>query len=161
MTRCSLLSPLLLVTLASALFAQAPANWDVVKKIDAGKQIRVRLADGRSVRGEFESATDDAVIVSTTKSQETLPRTTIAKVSSKGKSHRLRNTLIGLGAGAGAGLIFGSVADSECANEGCFFGKSFGKELFTPAGALIGVLIGAVIPTGRWRDVYRAAKPII
>ena len=85
----------------------------------------------------------------TTKSRETLTRLTIVKMSTKGRSHRLRNALAGFGGGAGVGLIVGAVSDSGCPKNGCFpVGKNLGKVVFTPLGALIGVTIGALLPTG-------------
>ena len=81
----------------------------------------------------------------------------IASVSTKGRNHRLRNALIGFGGGAGVGLIAGTASDSGCPKNGCFrVGKNLGKEVLTPLGALIGVTVGALLPTGGWRDVYRA-----
>ena len=153
MIRAASFSPLLLLALAPALPAQTSAGWDSVKQLTAGKEIRVAMTNGRSLQGEFQSATDDSLLVAASKSPETLNRALIAKVSSKGKSHRLRNALIGLGAGAGAGLTAGAIADRECRN--CLIGKDLGKELFTPVGALIGLVVGALFPTGGWREIYR------
>jgi hypothetical protein len=160
MDRPGLISAILLLALAPALIAQAPANWDSVKQLAGGKEIRVTLMDGRNLRGEFQSATDDALIVATSKSQETLSRTMVTKVSSKGKNHRLRNALIGLGAGAGTGLILGAVGDANSCHPGFFgcyepLGRNFFKEVATPLGALIGGAVGALVPTGGWRSVYR------
>jgi hypothetical protein len=74
----------------------------------------------------------------------------------KKTAHRLRNTLIGLGIGAAAGLILGTVADARCTGK-CVEGTTpLGKEVGTPLGALIGTIIGVALPTGGWREVYRA-----
>jgi hypothetical protein len=136
---------------------QVPSNWAGVKQLPAGSEVRVKMSDGRKVVGAFQSATDDDLLVQTPKSRETLTRMTIAKVSTKGRSHRLRNALIGFGGGAGVGLIVGAVSDSRCPKSGCFaVGKNLGKEVFTPLGALIGVTVGALLPTGGWHDLYRA-----
>jgi hypothetical protein len=35
-------------------------------------------------------------------------------------------------------------------------GKNLGKKVFTPLGALIGVTVGALLPTGGWHNLYRA-----
>jgi hypothetical protein len=85
----------------------------------------------------------------------------VAKVSAKDKGHRLRNTLIGLGAGAGGGLILGAVGDANSCHPGFFgcwdpLGRNGLKETVTPLGALIGGIVGVLLPTGGWRDVYRA-----
>ena len=149
--------PLLLVTLAPAIAAQTPGGWDNVKLVPAGQEIRVTLNDGRKLNGKLQSATDDALLIATSKSPETLSRSTVARVSAKGKNHRLRNVLIGFGAGAGTGLIVGAIGDSRCSNTSfnCFPDKNFGKEALPPLGALIGAIIGLVLPTGGYHDVYR------
>ncbi len=148
---------MLLLLLATAVFGQAPSNWASVKQLAAGSEIRVNMTDGRKIVGTFQSATDDDLLVQTPKSQQTLARITIAKVSTKGRSHRLRNALVGFGGGAGVGLIVGAVSDSRCPQGGCFaVGKNLGKEVFTPLGALIGVTVGALLPTGGWHNLYRA-----
>jgi len=152
----SFFSPMALLMVASALVAQVPANWDNVTQLAAGTEIRVIMTDGRNFRGEFQSTTGDALIVATSAAQESLNRPLITRVSSKSKSHRLRNTLIGLGVGGGTGLIIGAASDQSCARNGCFFGGNFGKEIFTPFGAAVGLVVGVVWPTGGWHDVYRA-----
>jgi hypothetical protein len=78
MARPSFTSPTLLLTLAPTQIAQASANWDIVKQLAAGKEICVALIDGRKLRAEFQNATDDALMVITSKPQETLSRTTRA-----------------------------------------------------------------------------------
>jgi hypothetical protein len=146
----------LLLVLAPALVGQPAANWDSVKQLAPGAEIRATTTDGRSVQGTFQSATDDGIVVATSKSTETVNRTTITKVATRGKNHRKRNALIGLGVGAAGGLIAGAASDSTCPASGCFIvGKNFGKEVLTPVGALIGVIVGVVIPTGRWHETYR------
>jgi hypothetical protein len=148
---------MLLLLLATAVFGQAPSNWASVKQLAAGSEIRLNMTDGRKIVGAFQSATDDDLLVQTPRSPQALTRMTIAKVSTKGRSHRLRNALIGFGGGAGVGLIVGAVADNGCPKGGCFpVGKNLGKEVFTPLGALIGVTVGALLPTGGWHELYRA-----
>jgi hypothetical protein len=151
----------LLFILAPVLAAQAPADWDLVRQLVAGKEIRVSLSDGRKLRGEFRSATGEALMVGTTKSQEMLSRTMVTRVSVEGKSHRSRNALIGLGVGAGAGLIAGTIADhAPCQGIIAPFSVTLcgppnaGKVVLTPVGALVGVIAGALIPARGWREVY-------
>jgi hypothetical protein len=145
----------LLLLLTSVLFAQVQP-WDTVKQLPPGKEVRVTLVDGRKLRGGIQSVTDDTLVL-TSKSTETLSRATVSKVATKGKSHRGRNALIGLGIGAVGGLAAGVGFDHTCPANGCaFIGKNAGKEVLTPLGALIGVGVGALIPTGLWHDIYRA-----
>jgi protein involved in polysaccharide export with SLBB domain len=163
MSQPSSLAGALLLLVVPTLLAQSTANWDRIKHLGAGDRVRISLTGGRKLEGDFQNATEDAVMVDTSKSDETLNRAMVARVSLRGKSHRSRNALIGLGAGAGAGLILGVVIDS-CRNNGSFLNPNFticvvpanaGKEVLTPVGALLGLAVGAVIPTGGWRDLYR------
>src|ERR1017187_3915208 len=54
----------------------------------------------------------------------------------------------------GAGLTAGAVADSK-AGPGIWLPNA-GKEVLAPLGALIGTVVGVALPTGGWREVYRA-----
>jgi hypothetical protein len=156
MIRSLRISSIVLLAFVPALFGQPTADWGAVKQLTPNTEIRVSRTDGGTVQGRFQSATDDGVVVATSKSTETLNHTAIKKVETRGKNHRGRNALIGLGAGAAGGLIVGAASDSSCPKNGCFLvGKNFGKEVLTPFGALIGVVVGVVIPTGRWHDIYR------
>jgi hypothetical protein len=90
-------------------------------------------------------------------SQETLSRQDIQRVSLKRPGHRGRNTLIGLAIGTGSGLALGSVLDSRYPNN-LFWFPNEGKAVSSPLGALVGTVVGVALPTGRWRDVYRAPQ---
>jgi hypothetical protein len=144
----------LLIALTAALAAAQKTNWANVKTIPVGGEIRVSLEDGKSYRGQFQSVTDESLIMIAANSQETLAHAQIAKVATKGESHRLRNTLIGLGVGAGAGLGIGAGSDAGCSPH-CWFGNDIGKEVLTPLGALVGTIVGVAWPTGRWHEIYR------
>jgi hypothetical protein len=150
-------SSILLLSFAPILLAQP--NWDRVKQLAPGEELRVTLSGGHTVLCRFQSATDDAMMVAAGSVQETMGRPMIAKVSSKGQSHRGRHTLIGLGIGAGAGLTIGAVIDARsCSGKGwCLnFFPNAGKEVFTPLGAIVGTLVGVLTPSGSWREVYRS-----
>jgi hypothetical protein len=82
-----------------------------------------------------------------------LPRADIQRARVKRRSRRGHHALIGLAIGAGGGLAAGAALDHS-APEGWF--SNLGKGVLTPVGALIGTLVGVAIPTGGWRDVYRA-----
>jgi hypothetical protein len=147
----------LLLLLAPVVVMQAQPDWPSVKNLAPGIEIRVTTMDGRKVGGGLRSVTDEALVVATPKFAETLNRAAIVRIATRGKSHRGRNALIGLGIGAGGGLVAGAVFDHGCPSSGCaFLGKNAGKEVLTPVGAIIGVVVGALIPTGGWHDVYRA-----
>lgn len=131
------------------------ADWANVAHLTVGDDIRVSMSDGKSFRGQLQSSTEDSLIIIAANAQHTLARAQVSKIATKSKSHRGRNTLIGLGVGAGAGLVIGAAGDRSCAND-CFISKDFLKETVTPIGAVIGAIIGVAWPTGRWHDVYRS-----
>ena len=139
---------------ASALLAQSP-EWDTVKRLPSGSQVRLSLTNGRKLHGGLLNVTDDSVLVAVSRSNQTLTRVTITRVAIKGASHRGRNALIGMGVGAGVGLAAGAGIDHACVAD-CFLGHNIGKIVFTPLGASLGLGVGVAIPTGGWHDIYRA-----
>jgi len=114
------------------------------------------MSDGKSFRGQLQSAADDSLIMVAASSQQTLPRPQIAKIATKGASHRGRNALIGLGVGAGAGLVGGAIEDHSSCGGRCWFGNDLGKAIYTPLGAIVGTIVGVAWPTGGWHEVYRS-----
>ena len=147
-----------LVLTAGILAAQPSSplqDWGNVKRLAPAEKIRVSMSDGKSYQGDLRSASDDSIIVATASGEQSIPRAAVAKLATKHPGHRARNTLIGLGVGAGAGLAIGAGADSACSRD-CFLGNNVGKAIFTPLGAIVGTVVGALWPTGGWKDVYRA-----
>jgi hypothetical protein len=134
-------------------------NWANVQGVTVGAEVRVRTGS-KTVRGQLQSVTADLLVLNVKNSQQMITRQEATRVSVKKKNHRLRNTLLGLGIGAGAGLVIGAATDANCkpllpGGGSCFLGNNIGKEIFTPLGAAVGLIVGAVIPSGGWRDVYR------
>jgi hypothetical protein len=131
-------------------------GWDNLKQLSAGQEIQVVQNGAKSSRGSFHSFTDDAIVMSTAGGEQTISRQGVLRVSTKDKRRRMRNALIGAGVGAGAGLGIGAGVDSasKCGIGPCF--ANLGIELLTPVGAIAGAIVGAVIPTGGWHEIYRA-----
>ena len=141
------LAVLLLAALTAA--AQSPLqNWVNVKTLAPGTEIRVEPSGTAAVRGRLRSVTDETLVMTSGKGDEMFTRRQITRVSVKGKSHRGRNTLIGLGVGTGAGLALGLGARQGFLDSDVTAGGIVG-------GALIGTIIGVAIPTGGWRQVYQ------
>lgn len=145
----------LLILLCASFAAAQSSEWSNVKRLAKGDEIRVSTGDGKTYRGQLSEATDESLIMIAAGSQEALARAQIKQIAIQKPSHRKRNTLIGLGIGVGAGLAIGTGADHSCAASGCFIGPNFGKEVFTPLGAIIGTIFGVVWPTGGWHNIYR------
>jgi len=84
------------------------------------------------------------------------PQQEAKRVLLRGDSHRGRNSLIGLGGGAAIGAIIGAATHHDCTGW-CIFDSSRGVD--AAAGAIvvggIGAIVGALIPTRSWLEVYR------
>jgi hypothetical protein len=115
-------------------------------------EARVVLVRGTSVRGFSQAAAADSLTLRTRNGQEQFSRAEIKSVQLKGKGHHGRNALIGLGVGAAAGLAIGASADRASAGDFA----NLGKAVFTPLGGIIGAVVGVLIPSGGWREIYRA-----
>jgi hypothetical protein len=138
---------------ASAAAESTRADWKVLSGLAAGTEIRVSLAGGRTVRGFLQKSEAESLTINATTSQETLARQDVKRVHWKRAGHRGRNTLIGLAVGTGGRLAAGAAIDHSYG--GGWF-PNLGKAVFTPVGAVIGTVVGVAIPTGGWREVYRA-----
>jgi hypothetical protein len=139
---------------AAAQQAKPIANWTNLNQLVTGAEIRVTLANGKTLRGFMQRVTPESLAINATTSQEMLSRPDIRRVDLKRPGHRGRNTLIGLAIGTGAGLAAGAVADSRRGRYDMF--PNGGKAVLSPLGALVGTVIGVALPTGGWREVYRA-----
>jgi len=142
------------------------SSWDNLKSLRAGQEIRVVMNNVKSYQGGFESLSDDGITLRQAAGEQTLPRKDILRVSWKDQYRTSRNALIGAAVGAGAGLGIGLVVNHviwshvNC-TEGPLFSCGYPPnphwEIILPSvGALGGAVIGAVGPTGRWHEVYRA-----
>jgi hypothetical protein len=153
---------LLLLVPGLSLAQSSQNNWDNLKQLAPGEQIRIVLNDAKSYSGQFQSVSDDGIVLRLGKDTQTFERQTVLRVSTRGNSHRGRNALIGLAVGAGAGVIVAvaspELGQGKCAQGSCINATSAMLAGFV--GAAVGAGLGAVLPTGGWHDVYRAAtKP--
>jgi hypothetical protein len=125
------------------------ASWDNVKQMLPDEQVRVVLNDGKSYRGLIEAASDEDMKIRIAGGDQTFAREDVSRVSVKATSNRGSNAAKGAGIGflGGFALFTGAFANPLA---GVVGGLIFG----TPAGALI----GTVLPTGGWHDVYRVPK---
>jgi len=143
-----------LAATAAAQQAKPIANWANLNQLVPGSEIRVTLATGRTQLGFVQRVTPESLAINAAASQGTLSRQDIRRVELKKLGHRGRNTLIGLAIGTGAGLAVGAGVDAK-SGPGIMFPDA-GKAVLSPLGALVGTVIGVALPTGGWRDVYRA-----
>lgn len=151
------LTGLLLAACAVTAAAQSqlpPPAWASVVRLTPGSEIRVTLSGGRTLHGFLQSVTSDSLAVNAATSHESLPRPEIQRIQLKRAGHRGRNTLIGLAAGLAGGLAVGAYVDSR--DHIWLFSPNDGKKVFSAAGGIVGAVAGVVVPTGGWREVYRA-----
>ena len=128
------------------------ANWERLKQLVPGQQIRLVLSDAKSYRGQFRVVSGEAIMARVATGEQTFERQSVLRVSAKAKSRRGRNELIGAAIGAGLGGVAVGM-DCHYGREGCgAVGLFFG----VPLAAGLGAGFAAVIPTGGWHDVYRA-----
>ncbi len=143
----------LALLVATAAAQPTAASWDSVKALTTGTDVRIS-AGPRTVRGKIDRITDDALTVTSGKGQEMFTQQDVSRVSVKKPGHRKRNALIGLGIGAGAGLGVGIAAREGPGG----FGPNLDDAVtvgMTVAGALAGTIVGVLIPTGGWREIYK------
>lgn len=140
------------------------SGWANLRLLTAGAEIRVNATGQQTIRGTLRSVNDDTLIVGQPQGERTLARSMVASVSVK-KSHRIRHMLIGLGVGAAGGLAAGAGLDSaypcRYMDLGCVPAPGIGtspsaKEIVTPIGAVLGLAVGALLPAGGWREIYRS-----
>lgn len=160
MKRIVVLFLALSTSLVSAAMAQSKsaANpaWNNLKQLSPGQQVRVVLNSNSSLKGQFQSVTDDAIIIRANGADQTLSRSSVQQVSSGRPGHRGRHALIGAAIGAGAGLGAGAAIDNDCSPQSIVCTGNKGKAILTPVFGLIGAGIGALLPAGGWQEVYRS-----
>ncbi len=129
------------------------AEWDNLKSLVEGQEIKVVLKNVKSYRGQLLSVSGEAIRVALPTGPVTFTRDEILRVSYKTGTHHGRNALIGTAIGAGAGAVaFGAGDPHREVIPGGAKGAAIGAILFAPLGAAV----GAVLPSEAWRDVYRA-----
>jgi hypothetical protein len=128
----------------------AISNWDGLKMIAPGTEVRVTAGNSKPVRGKLENVTDNDLVIGPRTGPQSFARPEIRGVSVKKKGHRLRNTLIGMGAGTAAGLGIGGAEASGCKQLLC----GLAVPVYGAIGFIAGTVTGLVLPTGGWRQVY-------
>jgi hypothetical protein len=157
-TRSTLLTLFLLTVAfvtAPTLRASDDSDWANLKQLASGLKAKVSLSDGKSYKGHLQLVTEDAVVLHSASGEQSFPRKTVQRVSIQRKGHRGRHALIGAAIGGGAGLGFGAAIDNDCSSTSIVCTGNKGKGILTPALALLGAGIGALLPSGGWQEIYR------
>jgi hypothetical protein len=154
----ALLFTLLALTADPLVGAVEKSDWGSLKQIAAGQTIKVTVKHGASSQGDFQSATEDALLLRVAGEDRSIARDAVRRVSIKTNSHRGKHALIGAAIGAAGGLGAGIAVDNAlgCSPNAIFCTGNKGKAIATPGFALIGAGIGALLPAGGWHEIYRA-----
>jgi hypothetical protein len=155
LTMCLYRAVVLLPILSLAAAARTSAsNWENVKTLAPGTQIRVAAdaskpgTPSQQILGTLESVTDTELVIQQGTGTQSFPRAPIISVSIKTKGRRWRNTLIGMGVGAGVGIGVGYVVVRLNSNDHglgpCCVDGLVGA-IIAPVG---GTVIGVSWPTG-------------
>ncbi len=149
---------LIIPLLGSSLFSAAQdPTWNNLRQITIGVPVRVVLNTRKSVKGNFQAATDDALVVRSGGNDQTFSRSTVKLVTARSiTGHRVRNAIIGAAIGVGAGLGTGAAVDGDCSKNSFVCTGNAGKEILTPAFAVIGAVIGVLVPSHSWHEIYRS-----
>lgn len=125
-------------------------NWESVKTIAPGTEVRIVTSGAKPVRGKVNSVTDNSLVIRHANSMESFPRAEVRSVFVKRERHRLRKVLIGAGVGTAAGLGVGGAAANNCSGIACGGFRMATGGLIGLAG---GIVTGLVWSRGEWRQI--------
>ena len=147
-----------LMFLCASACVEGQTSWAVLGGLRVGQKIQIVDMNSKRHNGSFLSATDSAITFTEGKSERSLQKPDVSSVKLRGQ-RRMRNVLIGLGAGAGSMALIGGAA---CAPSGTDlgFGCAAGGALL---GGVVGAPIGALMPAGDTviyiADSHKSPKP--
>jgi hypothetical protein len=152
MKRVSATLLLLLLIPGFGLAQSSHDNWDNLKQLHAGQKIEAVNTSMKSLRGPFVSVSAEAITLEVGKSQVSIERAKVVRISVRDTSHRTRNMLLGSGIAGGIALAIALVPLRASSNEGnscpacaAAIAAGFG------GGAALGAIPGS-------RTVYRIKK---
>ena len=147
---------LTLAALCLPVLPQSRTNWEAVKTLAPGTEIRIAENGPGTSKGKVEAVTEDSILVQSGKLQKTFLRGDIARISvriSRRKNHVVRSTTTGAIVGAGIGVGFGLLCSAAAGSDGavCYIAVPVGAGLY----AGLGAALGALRPAGEWHEIYR------
>lgn len=147
--------PVLLFLVLAPVFGMAQSakdSRDNLKQLRPGQKIEVVDTSMKSLRGPFVSVSEEAITLQVGKSQESIERSKVVRVSVRDNSHRTRNMLLGSGILGGIALAAAYIPLAASSNEG----NSCGVCVVTIVAGFGGGAAFGAIPGSR--TVYRAKK---
>ena len=109
---------LLLMVPGFGLAQSSQNNWDNLKQLRPGQKIEVVDTSMKSHRGPFVSISEEAITLQVGKSEESVLRANVVRVSVRDTSHRKRNMLLGSGILGGIALGVAAIPLGAASNEG-------------------------------------------
>jgi hypothetical protein len=143
---------LLLAVPLSTVAQRAQDSWDNLKQLRPGQKIEVVDSKMKTLKGSFVSVSEEALSLQDGKSQESVPRADIVRVSVRDTSHRTRNMLLAAGVIGGVTLIPAGILFAQQSNEGNSCGACVAAIV---AGFGGGAALGAIPGS---RTIYRVKK---
>jgi hypothetical protein len=138
--------------LSLAAAGQAPtSNWENLRMIAPGTEVRVAAGNSKPVRGRLENVSDDSLAIQADTGTRSFPRPEIRGVFVRKNRDRLRKVLIGMGIGTSAGLGIGGAVANNCTGIAC---GGYSVAMGGLIGLAGGVVAGLVWSRGEWRQVY-------
>lgn len=118
-------------------YAENP-EWNTLKELSPSQRVRIQLNDGKVSQGDFQSVSDDAIIIRSKDADRTFQRSDVQQISSRRSGHRVRHAVIGAVIGAGVGLGVGASIDNDCNSQSIVCTGNKGKAILAPVFGLIG-----------------------
>ena len=145
---------LLLCVVPLGLMAQDSGrdSWDNLKQLQPGQKIEVVDKKMKTLSGAFVALSDDSISLREGKSEQSIARADVVRVSVRYNSHRTRNMLLGSGILGGIALAVALPLVVQQSNEG----NSCGACVAVIAAGFGGGAAAGAIPGSR--TVYRAEK---
>jgi hypothetical protein len=127
-------------------------NSDLPSKIQTGQNIRVRLTDGRQIKGSVFEVTDSELTIGAKGNKELIPVSRIQEVSRRHRDPLWNGLLVG----AAVGMLLGaaSKAANDCDPNEC------GEKYAVPGGLAFGAAVGIALDA-LWQQkqvLYRAPR---
>lgn len=144
---------LLLLVPAFGQSQQAMDSWDNLKQLRSGQKIEIVDMKMTSFKGEFVSFTDEAIVLRDGKTEQSVGRADVLRVTVRDTSHRTRNMMIGAAIGVGAGLAITIPLEVQQSNEG----NSLAGAMAVVTAGLGGAGLGLGAIPGN-RTIYRIKK---
>ena len=133
-------------------------DWTVLKAIQSGEKLLVKLKDGKKVKGEMRSVSDNSLVLSHDGETTSFDKLDVQEIRlGHGRSFK-KPILIGALVGAGAGAGLGTAASASDNGDWFDFKPSETVPIGAAVGAIFGTATGAVIGLvrGRGELIYRA-----